>query len=386
MNQVTDLITAESVTEGHPDKLADRISDAVLDACLAQDPMSRVACEAMVTRDNVSLAGEITTQADVDYEAVAREAIRSVGYDRDDLGFSGDGCRVQVLVHEQSSDINRGIETGGAGDQGTVYGYASIESPGLIPKALYLSHKLTRRLSKVRKDGSLPWLRPDGKAQVTLEAEGMLKIKRIHTVVLSAQHDPDIDDSELREKLIEEVVMKALPSHLIDSGIRIHVNPTGRFVEGGPAADTGLTGRKIIADAYGGSIPHGGGAFSGKDPTKVDRSGAYMARFLAIQFVQLGLANRFMLGLSYAIGVPEPVAVLYVNFGTGQISPTVDVEGHIRQNWPLDPQGIIEHLDLRKPIYTSSSAYGHFGRMDMEFPWEKSWLRDPLKAEIEKNA
>ncbi len=365
-------VTAESVTEGHPDKVADRISDAVLDACLEQDPMSRVACETMVTRDNVILAGEITTQAEVDYEAVARNAIRSTGYDRPDLGFAADTCRVQVMIQEQASDIDLGVRTGGAGDQGTVFGYATSEAPGFIPMALYLSHQLTRRLAEVRKDDTLPWLRPDGKAQVTLETVEVWQPKRIDTVVLSAQHDPDIDEVELRDGLIKEVVMKALPASLMDGRTRIHINPTGRFVDGGPAADTGLTGRKIMVDTYGGIVPHGGGAFSGKDPTKVDRSAAYMARLIARHFVEIGFAKRTMVSLSYAIGVAEPVGIYMYTFGTsGGISPG-KAEEVIRDNFPLTPQGIIKHLDLRKPIYTPTAAYGHFGRQDVRFSWEKS--------------
>ena len=365
-------ITAESVTEGHPDKVADQISDAILDACLEQDPLSRVACETLVTKDNIVLAGEITTKAKVDYEAVARAAVRRVGYDRSDLGFWADTCEVMVLIQQQTADIDRGVRLGGAGDQGTVFGYATSESPGFIPMPLYLSHQLTRRLAQVRKDGTLPWLRPDGKAQVTLETVEVWQPKRIATVVLSAQHDPDVTYSELREGLIEEVILKVLPFNLVDNRMKVHINPTGRFVEGGPAADTGLTGRKIVVDTYGGVVPHGGGAFSGKDPTKVDRSAAYMARLIARHFVEIGFAQRAMVSLSYAIGVPEPVAVYLYTFGTGGGDSPVALEEHIRSSWPLNPQGIIEYLDLRRPIYTPTAAYGHFGRLDVRFNWEKS--------------
>ena len=365
------LVTAESVTEGHPDKVADQISDAVLDACLEQDPMSRVACETLVTKDNVVLAGEITTQAVVDYEAVARKTIRRIGYDRPVLGFSADTCRVQVMIHEQASDIDLGVRTGGAGDQGLMFGFACNETPELMPLPISQAHRLTRQLAKVRKEGTIPWLMPDGKAQVTIEYRKK-KPSRIHTVVLSAQHEEGIAMSQLREILDCEVIKAALPAQLLDQETRILINPTGRFVHGGPAADTGLTGRKIIVDTYGGAVPHGGGAFSGKDATKVDRSGAYMARHIAKSIVASGLSDKALVKLAYAIGEVDPVAVRVDTFGVGNNDWERDLENLVRERFRLTPEGIMETLGLREPIFGPTAVYGHFGREDAGFFWEKT--------------
>ncbi len=362
------LFTSESVTEGHPDKVADQISDAVLDACLARDPLSRVACETLVTKDNVVIAGEISDGGGIDVEAIARDTIRRIGYDRPDEGFSADTCRVQVFLQRQSGDIGRGVDTGGAGDQGLVFGYACDETPELMPLPIALAHRLARRLAGARRDGTLPWARPDGKTQVTVEYEGDTPV-RVDTVVVSTQHEADVSQTEVEAAVRKHAIDAVIPRGLRDGRETVHVNPTGRFVEGGPAADTGLTGRKIVVDTYGGAAPHGGGAFSGKDPTKVDRSAAYAARQVAKSLVAAGLARRALVQLAYAIGVAEPVSVLVRTFGTSEVSEE-ELVGLVRRSFPLTPSGMIEALGLRAPIYLPTAAYGHFGRAEAGFPWE----------------
>ena len=364
------LFTSESVTEGHPDKIADQISDAILDSILAQDPTGRVACEALVTTGMAIIAGEITTKCYVDYPRVVRETIREVGYTRAKYGFDCDTCSVISSIDEQSPDIALGVDAGGAGDQGLMFGFASNETQELMPLAIMLAHKLTRRLSDVRKGGVIPWIRPDGKSQVTVLYEGF-RLIRVDTVVVSTQHSPEVNIEKVREDILEQGIYPVIPEELRDKQTRYHINPTGRFAIGGPQGDCGLTGRKIIVDTYGGYGHHGGGAFSGKDPSKVDRSASYMARHLAKNIVAAGIAERAEIQLAYAIGVAEPVSVMVDTFGTGKI-PYQKIQEIIREHFNLTPRGIIEQLDLRRPIYKKTAAYGHFGRTEPEFTWENT--------------
>ena len=371
------LFTSESVSSGHPDKLADQISDGILDALLAQDPMSRVACETLVTTDFCCLAGEITTKAKVDYEKVARQVIREVGYTSNDIGFCADTCKINVLLHSQSPDIAMGVNDDatkgkdiGAGDQGLMFGFACDDTPELMPLPIALSHRILNRLTKARQKGEVNWLRPDAKSQVTVEYDGD-KAVRIDTVVVSTQHTPEVTQSDIRAFIIEKIIKPELPADLVNGDITYHINPTGNFVVGGPHGDCGLTGRKIIVDTYGGWERHGGGAFSGKDPTKVDRSAAYMARHVAKNVVASGLADRCEVQLAYAIGVSEPVSVNVDTFGTGKIDDE-QICDLIRKTFPLSPSGIIKYLDLRRPIYRKTAAGGHFGRSEPEFSWEKT--------------
>ena len=372
------VFTSESVTEGHPDKIADQISDAVLDAVLAGDPAGRVACETLVTTGLIMLAGEITTSAAPDFIGAAREAVRDVGYTRGKFGFDADTCSVVSALHGQSPDIALGVDPGGAGDQGLMFGYACTETPERMPLPIMLSHHLVRALSEVRRTGGLDYLRPDGKSQVTVEYDGDTPL-RVTTVVVSSQHSADVSMEQIREDLTRLVIRKVIPEQLIDAQTKIFVNPTGRFVTGGPHGDSGLTGRKIIVDTYGGMAPHGGGAFSGKDPTKVDRSASYMARYIAKNCVAAGLAERVQVQLAYAIGVADPVSVLVETFGTGRID-----EGRIsqlvREHFDLTPRGIIESLDLRRPIYRLTAAFGHFGRNEPEFTWERTDKAGALRS------
>jgi S-adenosylmethionine synthetase len=365
------LFTSESVTEGHPDKIADQISDAVLDAILAQDPMGRVACETLLTTGLVVVAGEITTSCYVDIPRVARDTIKSVGYTRAKFGFDYETCGVITAIDEQSGDIAMGVDRLGAGDQGLMFGYACSESEELMPLPIMLAHRLTRRLSEVRKSGQLAYLRPDGKSQVSVRyVDG--KPVAVDNVVISTQHGPDVSTDQIRAEMVEHVIRPILPTHMVDSGrIVYHINPTGRFVTGGPMGDTGLTGRKIIVDTYGGSCPHGGGAFSGKDPTKVDRSACYMARHVAKNMVAAGLAERCQVQVAYAIGVADPVSIMVDTFGTGKV-PNSQLEAMIRRHFDFTPIGIIKYLDLRRPIYRKTAAYGHFGRAEPEFSWERT--------------
>ncbi len=363
------LFTSESVTEGHPDKIADQVSDAILDACLEQDPYSRVAAETLTATGLVVIAGEITTKAYVDFQNLVRGVIASIGYDNALYGFDSNTCAVISSINKQSGDIAQGVDTGGAGDQGMMFGYASDETPELMPAAISLAHKLCRQLSAVRKNGKLPYLRPDGKSQVTVEYGEDGKPARIDAVVISSQHSESVSNDELHSDILKHVIQAVLPSKWLDEHTKYHINPTGRFVIGGPMGDTGLTGRKIIVDTYGGMGRHGGGAFSGKDPTKVDRSAAYMARHIAKNIVAAGLASRAEVQLAYAIGVAEPVSVLVETFGTGKLSEAKLTE-LIRKNFSLTPKAIIEHLNLRRPIYQKTAAYGHFGRTEPEFTWE----------------
>ena len=363
------LFTSESVTEGHPDKIADQISDSVLDAVLAQDPTGRVACETLLTTGLVVVAGEITTSCYVDIPRVARETIREVGYTRAKFGFDHETCGVITAIDEQSGDIAMGVDKLGAGDQGLMFGYACTETEELMPLPIMLAHKLCLRLTQVRKSGQLPYLRPDGKSQVSVRyVDG--KPVAVETVVISTQHGPETGLSKIREDMIEQVVLPTIPKHLIDPNrVTYHINPTGRFVTGGPMGDTGLTGRKIIVDTYGGSCPHGGGAFSGKDPTKVDRSACYMARHVAKNVVAAGLAERAQVQVAYAIGVADPVSIMVETFGTGKVSNS-KLEQLIRRHFDFTPAGIIKYLDLRRPFYRKTAAYGHFGRNEPEFTWE----------------
>jgi S-adenosylmethionine synthetase len=363
------LFTSESVTEGHPDKIADQISDAILDACLEKDPHSRVACETLTTTGLVVIAGEITTEAYVDFPSIVRGTVTAVGYTDANYGFDSQTCAVVSSIHSQSPDIAMGVDTGGAGDQGMMFGYATNENEDYMPTAISLAHKLTMRLAEVRKTGMLPYLRPDGKSQVTVEYDSNHKPTRVDAVVISTQHAETIDNKTLRADVLQHVIQAAIPAHLLDADTKYHINPTGRFVVGGPMGDSGLTGRKIIVDTYGGMGRHGGGAFSGKDPTKVDRSACYMCRYIAKNIVAAGLADRCEVQLAYAIGVAEPVSVLVETFGTGKI-PEVKLEELVRQNFQLTPGGIIESLKLRRPIYKKTAAYGHFGRKDPDFTWE----------------
>jgi S-adenosylmethionine synthetase len=365
------LFTSESVTEGHPDKIADQVSDAVLDAIISQDPTGRVACESLLTTGLVVVAGEITTSCYVDIPRIARETIREVGYTRAKFGFDYETCGVITAIDEQSSDIAMGVDKLGAGDQGLMFGYACRETPELMPMPIMLAHKLVMKLAEVRKAGALDYLRPDGKSQVTVRyVDGVPRA--VTTVVVSTQHGPDVTSERIREDVIERVIVPTIPAELLDRKACVfHVNPTGRFVTGGPMGDTGLTGRKIIVDTYGGSCPHGGGAFSGKDPTKVDRSACYMARHVAKNIVAAGLAERCQVQVAYAIGVADPVSIMVDTFGTGKV-PNARLEQLIRRHFDFTPAGIIKYLDLRRPIYKKTAAYGHFGRSEPAFTWERT--------------
>lgn len=381
------LFTSESVSEGHPDKVADQISDAVLDAVLAQDPKARVAAETLVATDLCVLAGEITTTAKVDYEKIARETIARIGYRSPDLGFSSDSCKVLLNYGQQSPDIAQGVNEGegldleqGAGDQGLMFGYACDETPVLMPFAIYYSHRLMQRQSELRRNGSLPWLRPDAKAQITAVYDSETgKVKRIDTVVLSTQHDEGISYDELREAVIEQIIKPVLPSEMLTKETKYLVNPTGKFIIGGPHGDCGLTGRKIIVDTYGGAAPHGGGAFSGKDPSKVDRSAAYACRYVAKNIVAAGLATQCQIQISYAIGIAEPTSISIDTFGTGKLNETELIK-LVRKHFDLRPKGIVQMLDLLRPIYGKTAAYGHFGREEPEFTWERTDKALTLKA------
>jgi len=373
------LFTSESVTEGHPDKIADQVSDAVLDAVLVQDPMGRVACETLVTTGLVMVAGEITTSALVDYSDLARQVIRDVGYDRAKYGFDSETCAVISSIKRQSPDIAMGVDTGGAGDQGLMFGYACDETDELMPLPIMLAHKLARRLAEVRKSGKVSFLRPDGKSQVTVEYEGVRPV-RVDCVVVSTQHSHKVSNDELHTVIKKEVIEHVVPKSLMDKNTKMHINPTGRFVVGGPMGDAGLTGRKIIVDTYGGYSRHGGGALSGKDPTKVDRSACYMARYVAKNVVAAGIAKRVEVQLAYAIGVAEPVSVMADTFGTG-IVPDEQITDLIRANFKLNPRGIIETLNLRHPIYRATAAYGHFGRNEPGFTWEVTDRAEALRRD-----
>ena len=380
------LFTSESVSEGHPDKVADQISDAILDAVLTQDPAARVAAETLVNTGLCVLAGEISTRAHVNYIQIARQTIRRIGYNASELGFDADGCAVMVCYDEQSPDIAQGVNEGegldldmGAGDQGLMFGYACDETPTLMPFAIYYAHRLMQRQSEVRKDGRLPWLRPDAKAQLTCVYDSDSgKVKRIDTVVLSTQHDPDIDHDTLKAAVIEHIIKPVLPADMLTDATQYLINPTGRFVIGGPQGDCGLTGRKIIVDTYGGAAPHGGGAFSGKDPTKVDRSAAYACRYVAKNIVAAGLASQCQIQISYAIGIAQPTSIAIDTFGTGKLSEEALI-ALVRQHFDLRPKGIIQMLDLQRPIYSKTAAYGHFGREEPEFTWERTDKADALR-------
>jgi len=372
------LFTSESVTEGHPDKIADQISDAILDAILAKDPMSRVACETLVTTGMALVAGEITTKAVIDHQEVVRSTIAEIGYTRGKYGFDAETCAVLSSIHSQSPDIAMGVDTGGAGDQGLMFGFACNETPELMPLPIMLAHKLARGLSSSRRDGSLAYLRPDGKSQVTIEYDGTKPI-RVDAIVVSSQHSPEVSQEQIREDVIERIIRPSIPAGMSDKNTKIYVNPTGRFVVGGPHGDAGVTGRKIIVDTYGGYAPHGGGAFSGKDPTKVDRSACYMARYIAKNVVAAGLADRALVQLAYAIGVADPVSLLVKTEGTGTI-PESAITELVRAHFKLTPRGIGEELNLRRPIYKKTAAFGHFGRTEPEFTWERTDKAAALKA------
>ena len=383
------LFTSESVTEGHPDKIADQISDAILDACLEQDPFSRVACETLTCTGLVVVAGEITTKAYVDFQKLVRDTVREIGYDDALKGFDSNTCAVMSTINSQSPDIAQGVDTGGAGDQGMMFGYATNETEELMPTPIYLAHKLAAKLTEVRKSGLMGYLRPDGKSQVTVEYDSNHKPVRVDAVVISTQHaefsdrDPKstLTNEQLHADIMKNVIEAVIPAELRDAKTKYHINPTGRFVIGGPMGDTGLTGRKIIVDTYGGMGRHGGGAFSGKDSTKVDRSAAYMARYVAKNIVAAGLADRCEVQLAYAIGVAEPVSVLVDTFGTGTVDAE-QLEELVRANFKLTPKGIIESLDLRRPIFKATAAYGHFGRKGDNFTWEKTDKAEALKAGV----
>ena len=368
--------TSESVTEGHPDKIADQISDAILDALLREDPRGRVACETLVTTGLAFIAGEISTKTYVDFPSIVRHTIKEIGYTRAKFGFDYETCAVVSSIDPQSPDIAQGVDTGGAGDQGMMFGYAVRETEELMPLPLTLAHRLVMRLSEARRKGELEFLRPDGKSQVTVEYEGTRPIS-VETVVVSTQHAEAIKHAALKEAIIEEVVKPVIPKDLLTANTKFHINPTGRFVIGGPQGDSGLTGRKIIVDTYGGSAPHGGGAFSGKDPTKVDRSAAYMGRYIAKNIVAAGLADRALIQLAYAIGVADPVSVHCETYGTGHV-PETRIVDLVREHFPLTPRGIIEKLDLRRPIYKQTAAFGHFGRRLPDFTWEKTDVAETL--------
>lgn len=374
------LFTSESVTEGHPDKIADQISDAVLDAILEQDPTARVACETLVTTGLAVIAGEITTKAKINYKQIVRETIDEIGYNDANFGYDCNTCSVMDAVGTQSPDIAQGVDTGGAGDQGLMFGFACNETPELMPLPIQLAHNLTRKLSEIRRSGELAYLRPDGKSQVSIEYRGG-KPYRVEAVVVSTQHAEEVSTEQLRADVLEKVIKTTVPADLLDENTKFHINPTGRFVIGGPMGDAGLTGRKIIVDTYGGYAPHGGGAFSGKDPTKVDRSAAYMARYIAKNIVASGLAEKCTVQLAYAIGVAEPVSVLVDTHDTGRVSEEKLAEA-VRKNFALTPKGIIEMLDLRRPIFRQTARFGHFGRTNDEFTWEKTDKAEALLSSL----
>jgi S-adenosylmethionine synthetase len=373
------LFTSESVTEGHPDKIADQISDSILDAILAQDPVSRVACETLVTTGLAIVAGEVTTNAVVDYQQVVRATITEVGYTRGKFGFDAETCAVLSTIHRQSPDIAMGVDTGGAGDQGLMFGFACTETEELMPLPIMLAHKLVKGLSCLRRDGTLDYLRPDGKSQVTIEYDDTKPV-RVDAVVVSSQHSPLVTNETMREDITEKIINRVIPQEMMDKNTKIYVNPTGRFVVGGPHGDAGVTGRKIIVDTYGGAAPHGGGAFSGKDPTKVDRSACYMARYIAKNVVASGIADRALVQLAYAIGVADPVSVMVHTEGTGRI-PEERITEIVRAHFKLTPRGIMEELNLRRPIYKKTAAFGHFGRTEPEFTWERTDKAAALKAD-----
>jgi len=377
------LFTSESVTEGHPDKIADNISDAILDAIIAQDPTARVACETLVTTGLAVVAGEITTKADVNYKDIIRDTIREIGYDNAEYGYDAGTCSVIDAIGTQSPDISQGVDSGGAGDQGLMFGFACNETPELMPMPIQMAHNLTRKLSEVRRDGTIPYLRPDGKSQVSIEYRDGRPF-RVEAVVISSQ-TADVDIDTIRKDIREKVIDAVIPADLRDENTKYHINPTGRFVVGGPMGDAGVTGRKIIVDTYGGYAPHGGGAFSGKDPTKVDRSAAYMARYIAKNVVAAGLADKCTVQLAYAIGVAEPVSVLIDTHGTGTIDDE-RISDIVRENFTLTPKAIIETLDLRRPIYKATARFGHFGRAHDEFSWERTDKAEALRTAAEKGA